>query len=94
MDAGWALILSAVVTTVGGVLVTIISQFRKENRTDHDSVMSTLRMMHKGIGRVETKVDKVDGRLTDHLISHATEGLDNGRRTDKNRLEGDTEVSQ
>ena len=94
MDGGWALILSAVVTTVGGVLVTIISQFRKENRNDHDSVMSTLRIMHKGIGRVETKVDKVDGRLTDHLISHATEGLDNGQRTDKNRLEGDTEVSE
>ena len=94
MDAGWALILSAVVTAVGGVLVTIISQFRKENRNDHDSVMSTLRIMHKGIGRVETKVDKVDGRLTDHLISHATEGLDNGRRTDKNRVEGDTEVSE
>ena len=56
--------------------------------------MSTLRIMHKGIGRVETKVDKVDGRLTDHLISHATEGLDNGQRTDKNRVEGDTEVPE
>ena len=94
MDGGWALVLSAVVTAVGGVLVTIISQFRKENRTDHDSVMSTLRIMHKGIGRVETKVDKVDGRLTDHLISHATEGLDNGRRTNKNRVKADTEVPE
>jgi hypothetical protein len=94
MDGGWALILSAVVTAVGGVIVTIISQFRKENRTDHDSVMSTLRIMHKGIGRVETKVDKVDNTLTGHLISHATEGLDNGRRTDKNRVEGDTEISK
>ena len=94
MDGGWALILSAVVTAVGGIIVTIIAQFRKENRTDHDSVMSTLRMMHKGIGRVETKVDKVDGRLTDHLISHATEGLDNGRRIDKNRIKTDTEVSK
>lgn len=92
MDGGWALILSAVVTAVGGIIVTIISQFRKENRTDHDNVMSTLRIMHKGIGRVETKVDKVDARLTDHLISHVTEGLDNGRRTDKNRVEADTEV--
>ena len=90
MDAGWALILSAVVTAVGGIIVTIIAQFRKENRTDHDNVMSTLRIMHKGIGRVETKVDKVDGRLTDHLISHATEGLDNGQRTDKNRVKTDT----
>ena len=94
MDGGWALVLSAVVTAVGGVLVTIISQFRKENRTDHNDVMSTLRIMHKGIGRVETKVDKVDGRLTDHLISHATEGLDNGRRTDKNRVKADTEVPE
>ena len=94
MDGGWALILSAVVTAVGGVIVTVIAQFRKENRTDHNDVMSTLRIMHKGIGRVETKVDKVDGRLTDHLISHATEGLDNGQRTDKNRVEGDTEVPE
>ena len=94
MDAGWALILSAVVTAVGGVLVTVISQFRKENRTDHSDVMSVLRIMSKGIGRVETKVDKVDGRLTNHLISHATEGLDNGRRTDKNRVEGNTEVPE
>ena len=94
MDGGWALVLSAVVTAVGGVIVTVISQFRKENRTDHNDVMSTLRIMHKGIVRVETKVDKVDGRLTDHLISHATEGLDNGQRTDKNRVEGDTEVPE
>mgnify|MGYP006893395289 FL=1 len=94
MDGGWALVLSAVVTAVGGVIVTVIAQFRKENRTDHNDVMSTLRIMHKGIGRVETKVDKVDGRLTDHLISHATEGLDNGQRTDKNRVEGDTEVPE
>ncbi len=94
MDGGWALILSAVVTAVGGIIITIISQFRKENRTDHDNVMSTLRVMHKGIGRVETKVDKVDTRLTDHLISHANKGLDNGRRIDKNRTESDTQVSK
>lgn len=94
MDGGWALILSAVVTAVGGIIVTLISQFRKENQKDHDNVMSTLRIMHKGIGRVETKVDKVDTRVTDHLISHGTEGLDNGRRTDKNRVEADTQVSE
>ena len=94
MDGGWALILSAIVTAVGGVIVTVIAQFRKENRTDHSDVMSVLRIMSKGIGRVEIKVDKVDGRLTNHLISHATEGLDNGRRIDKNRVEGDTEVSK
>ena len=94
VDAGWSLILAAAVTGAFGLLTVIVSQFRKENQKDHDNVMSTLRIMHKGIGRVETKVDKVDGRLTDHLISHATEGLDNGQRTDKNRVEGDTEVPE
>lgn len=93
MDAGWALILSAVVTAVGGVIVTVITVFRKENREDHDNVMAVLRIMHKGIGRVETKVDKVDRRVTDHLISHATGGiLDNESRIDKTRVEGNTEV--
>jgi len=92
MDGGWALILSAVVTAVGGIIVTLISQFRKENQKDHDNVMSTLRIMHKGIGRVETKVDKVDARLTDHLISHTTGILDNEQRTDKNRTESNTKI--
>ena len=92
MDGGWALILSAVVTAVGGIIVTLISQFRKENQKDHDNVMSTLRIMHKGIGRVETKVDKVDARLTDHLISHTTGILDNEQRTDKNRTKSNTKI--
>jgi hypothetical protein len=92
VDGGWALILSAVVTAVGGIIVTLISQFRKENQKDHDNVMSTLRIMHKGIGRVETKVDKVDARLTDHLISHTTGILDNEQRTDKNRTESNTKI--
>lgn len=92
MDGDWALILSAVVTAVGGIIVTLISQFRKENQKDHDNVMSTLRIMHKGIGRVETKVDKVDARLTDHLISHTTGILDNEQRTDKNRTESNTKI--
>ena len=94
MDGGWALILSAVVTAVGGIIVTVIAQFRKENQQDHDVVLSTLRIMHKGIGRVETKVDKVDGRLTDHLISHGNEGLDNGRQIDENRVRSNKEVSE
>lgn len=88
MDAGWALILSAVVTAVGGIIVTVVASFRKENRSDHDNVMAVLRIMHKGIGRVETKVDKVDSRLTDHLVSHSSEGSVNKRGVDKDRAEG------
>ena len=86
MDSGWALILSAVVTSVGGIIVVLLAQFRKENRDDHDNVMGVLRIMHKGIGRVETKVDKVDSRVTDHLVSHSSEGRKNG--VDKDRAEG------
>lgn len=88
MDTGWALILSAIVTAVGGVIVTVIAQFRKENRSDHDNVMSVLRILNKGIGRIEHKVDKVDNRVTEHLISHSTEGSNNGRATNKDRAEG------
>ncbi len=88
VDDGWALILSAVVTAVGGIIVTVIAQFRKENKGDHDNVMAVLRIMHKGIGRVETKVDKVDTRVSDHLMSHSPEGRNNGRTINKNRTEG------
>lgn len=94
MDGGWALILSAVVTAVGGIIITVISRFRKENHIDHNTTMGVLRIMYQSMNRVEAKVDKVDRGLTNHLISHATEGLDNGRRTNKNRVEGDTEVSK
>ena len=86
MDSGWALVLSAVVTSVGGIIVVLLAQFRKENRDDHDNVMGVLRIMHKGIGRVETKVDKVDSRVTDHLVSHSSEGRKNA--ADKDRIEG------
>ena len=88
MDGGWALILSAVVTAVGGVIVTMITLFRKENQSEHDNVMGVLRIMHKGIGRVETKIDKVDTRVTDHLISHSNEGSVNKSGVDKDRAEG------
>ena len=88
MDAGWALILSAIVTAVGGVIVTMITLFRRENQSDHDNVMGVLRIMHKGIGRVETKIDKVDSRVTDHLVSHSNEGSVDKRGVDKDRAEG------
>ena len=70
MDGGWALILSAVVTTVGGVLVTLIAQFRKENKSDHAVVAGMLQHIYRSVGRVETKVDKVEKKLNDHLGDH------------------------
>jgi DNA anti-recombination protein RmuC len=70
MDGGWALILSAVVTAVGGVLVTLIAQFRKENKSDHAVVAGMLQHIYRSVGRVETKVDKVEKKLNDHVGDH------------------------
>jgi len=70
VDGGWALILSAVVTAVGGVLVTLIAQFRKENKEDHAVVAGMLSHIYRSVGRVETKVDKVENKLNDHIKEH------------------------
>jgi len=70
MDGGWALILSAVVTAVGGVIVTVIAQFRKENQEDHAVVANMLQHLFGSVGRVEVKVDKVGADLESHIQEH------------------------
>ena len=70
MDAGWALILSAVVTAVGGIIVTVIALFRKENQKDHALVAGMLQHMFSSVGRVEVKVDKVVEDLEGHIKEH------------------------
>jgi hypothetical protein len=70
MDGGWALILSAVVTAVGGVIVTVIAQFRKENQEDHATVAGMLQHVFSSVGRVEVKVDKVAEDLEGHIKEH------------------------
>jgi hypothetical protein len=69
MDAGWSIILAAAVTGSFGLLTVIVSQFRKENRRDHDVVMGMLKYINKGIARTELKVERVDNKLKDHLES-------------------------
>ena len=94
MDGGWALVLAAVVTAVGGVIVGVLQQFKRENHDDHAYVRGVLTMLYKSQNRIETKVDKVDERLTRHLDSHASEGmLDNGRTVQQNGVEGNKQVS-
>jgi hypothetical protein len=94
MDGNWALIVAAVVTAVGGILVAVLQQFKKENHTDHQVVIGLLHVLRKSQQRVEDKVERVDERLTDHLESHLSEGiLDNRQRTKQNRTEGDSKVS-
>lgn len=70
MDGGWALVLSAVVTAVGGILVTVITLFRKENKEDHDIVAGMLRHVFDSVKRVEVKVDKVSNGLEKHIEKH------------------------
>jgi hypothetical protein len=94
MDAGWALVLAAIVTAVGGIIVAALQKFKEENSKDHAYVRGMLTMLYSSQRRIETKVDKVDERLTDHLESHASEGiLDNERTVEQNGVEGNRRVS-
>ena len=94
MDANAALIVAAAVTALGGILVAVIQQFRKENQTDHQVVVGLLHVLRKSQLRVEDKVDKVDERLSNHLEFHLDGGmLDNGRTIDQTRVEGNNDLS-
>ena len=94
MDGGWALVLAAVVTAVGGIIVALLQQFKKENSQDHAYVRGMLTMLYKSQSRIEGKVDKVDDRLSDHLESHASEGmLDNERTVHQNGVETTSKIS-
>ena len=94
MDGGWALVLAAIVTAVGGIIVAALQKFRKENHDDHAYVRGLLTMLYKSQNRIETKVDRVDERLTSHLEFHASEGmLDNGRTVHQNGVETTSTVS-
>ena len=70
MDGGWALVLSAVVTAVGGIMVTLLAMVRKENKDDHAVVAGMLQHVFKSVGRVEVKVDKVFQDLEGHIKEH------------------------
>ena len=70
MDAGWAIFLAAVVSSVGGLLTVLLQQFRKENAKDHDVVMGMLKMVYKKQGSVEYKIDKVSDQLGEHVKNH------------------------
>jgi ribosomal protein S15P/S13E len=70
VDAGWAIFLAAVVSSVGGLLTVLLQQFRKENAKDHDVVMGMLKMVYKKQGTVEYKIDKVSDKLSEHLENH------------------------
>ena len=73
MDGGWAIVVAAVVTAVGGVLVALIQQFRKENRQDHDLVVNQIRVLYH-------LMRKVDDRVERHLTWHSEGSADEPKR--------------
>jgi lipopolysaccharide biosynthesis regulator YciM len=94
MDMATASIIVAVITAVGGIIVAAINKFRKENHNDHAYVRGMLTMLYKSQNRIESKVDRVDDRLSNHLESHALEGmLDNGRTIHQDGAEANSKVS-
>ena len=76
MTAEWALIVSAVVAAVGGIIVAAMHGFRAENRDDHDKVMEVLTQVSHTVGRVEGKVES-------HIEWHKE--TDNGRVPRRNQ---------
>lgn len=75
MDGGWALVLSAVVTAIGGIMVTLLALVRKENKDDHAVVAGMLQHVFKSVGTVETKLDKVSDNLKEHIKTHDNSAL-------------------
>ena len=83
MDAGLAAIVVACITTIGGIVVGFMQSFKKEskaarleNREDHAVVQMQLKMIYKGL-------NKVDNKLEQHIKDHR-EG-DNGKTAKANR---------
>lgn len=80
MDSNWAMILAAVVTAVGGIIVAVIGVARKQDSREHGLVMDMIRIVHISQRKIERSVEKIDDRLNEHLEHHkAQERLDNGR---------------
>jgi hypothetical protein len=96
MDAGWAAILAAVVAAVGGVIVAAIQRARSQDSEEHGLVMDMMRVMHQSQVRTETKLDRVDERLSSHLQFHADQErmLDNAGHVHQNGTASNSKVSK
>ena len=58
----WLAVVLAVVAP-GGVIVTMLEKVRRENTRDHAANSDLLR-------RIDSKVDRIDDRMSDHLEWH------------------------
>ena len=51
------MVVAALVTAVGGIITTLLLKVRKENTTDHASVMEILRSVGGNVERIDSKLD-------------------------------------
>lgn len=70
MDMGVASVLGAVIAAFGLVLQQVVAS-RKEQRADHGVVQEKLDTLTGSVGRVETKVEKVEAKIDQHITDHA-----------------------
>lgn len=64
----WLAVVLAVVAP-GGVIVTMLEKVRRENTRDHAANSNLLR-------RIDSKVDRIDERMSDHLEWHLEQNSD------------------
>ncbi len=64
-------IVVAIIGLVGGVIVALIQQSRKENKHDHNVVADLLHDVHRDVVKVENKLDHVEDKLDSHIKEHS-----------------------
>jgi hypothetical protein len=64
-------VVVAIISLVGGVIVALIQQSRKENKQDHNVVAELLHDVHKDVTKIERKLDHVEDKLDDHIQEHS-----------------------
>lgn len=62
----WGVVLAALLTSIGGIITTILMRFRKENATDHAIVM-------QAINKIGGNVERIDSKLGSHIDWHLQE---------------------
>ena len=66
----WGIVVSALITALGGLLTTLIMVMRKENTQDHAKVVGALEVLS---GNVQSVGAKLDAHIDWHL-----KGINNG----------------
>ena len=57
-------------TIVAGIPAILIQRARQENNFDHAIVQNRLKGLFNAVGEVSEQVEKIDGKLEEHLKDH------------------------